>query len=107
MRPAAALHHAHVAKRTQCSSSESVEQPCVITRAVGDDADALVLDKMSGPLLPGDRFVLCSDGLTKSVPELEIAALAGAGGDAGRLVQEALDRRMSGNVTVIIVECGV
>src|SRR5437667_28958 len=40
----------------------------VITRAVGADIDELVLDKVSGRLQPGDRFLLCSDGLCKTVP---------------------------------------
>jgi serine/threonine-protein phosphatase Stp1 len=40
----------------------------VITRAIGADIDDLVLDKVSGRLQQGDRFLLCSDGLCKTVP---------------------------------------
>ena len=40
----------------------------VITRAIGADVDDLVLDKVSGRLRQGDRFLLCSDGLCKTVP---------------------------------------
>ena len=47
----------------------------VITRAVGADLEDFALDKVSGPHPAGDRFLLCSDGLSKSVPEGELAAL--------------------------------
>ena len=41
----------------------------VITRAVGAELDEFVLDKISDRLVPGDRFLLCSDGLCKTLPE--------------------------------------
>ena len=41
----------------------------VITRAVGAELDEFVLDKVSDRLVPGDRFLLCSDGLCKTLPE--------------------------------------
>ena len=41
----------------------------VITRAVGAELDEFVLDKVSDRLLPGDRFLLCSDGLCKTLPD--------------------------------------
>ena len=43
----------------------------VITRAVGADLDEFALDKVSGRIQVGDRFLLCSDGLCKTVPEDE------------------------------------
>lgn len=56
-------------------------------------------------LNPGDRLLLCTDGLTKHVPDESIATLLGADADAGdvcdRLVQAALDDGGSDNVTVI------
>ena len=51
----------------------------VITRAVGAELDEFALDKVSGRILvPGDRFLLCSDGLCKTVPDDELATLLGA-----------------------------
>ena len=50
----------------------------VITRAVGAELDEFVLDKISDRLLPGDRFLLCSDGLCKTLPESELASLLAA-----------------------------
>ena len=50
----------------------------VITRAVGAEVDDFVLDKVSDRLVPGDRFLLCSDGLCKTVPEDQLAELLAA-----------------------------
>ena len=78
----------------------------VITRAVGaPDADGFLLDKTTDELRPGERFLLCSDGLTKSMSDAEIAALLGQGGDtAAQLVAAALARQARDNVTAIVVD---
>lgn len=78
----------------------------VITRAVGAELDDFVLDKVSDRLIPGDRFLLCSDGLCKTLPEDEIAGLLGAGDGAApqALVDAALAARVSDNVTAVTVE---
>jgi serine/threonine-protein phosphatase Stp1 len=81
----------------------------VITRAVGADDDTLELDKLSNRVLNGDRFLLCSDGLSKTLPEDEIAAHLGAPLDgfsspADRLLAAALARRATDNVTAVAVE---
>jgi serine/threonine protein phosphatase Stp1 len=78
----------------------------VITRAVGADSPALELDKTTDRLRPGDRFLLCSDGLSKIVPEDEIADLLAADrhSPAQRLVEAALARHADDNVTAVTVE---
>jgi len=78
----------------------------VITRAVGAELDDFVLDKVSDRLIPGDRFLLCSDGLCKTLPEDEIAGLLGTGDGAApqALVNAALAARVSDNVTAVTVE---
>lgn len=79
----------------------------VITRAVGADLDDFILDKVSGRIQVGDRFLLCSDGLCKTVPEGELASLlsdsAGSTPPEG-LVAAALALNATDNVTAVAVE---
>ena len=87
--------------------TERHPQANVITRAVGaGEADGLALDKATDVLRPGDRFLLCSDGLTKTIPEEHIAVLLGEGGEdaAQRLVEAALARQASDNVTAVVLD---
>lgn len=77
----------------------------VITRAVGAE-DALELEEVRQGLAAGDRFLLCSDGLNKAVPEAELAALLAGPLPAERLVDAALARRASDNVTVVAIAAG-
>jgi serine/threonine protein phosphatase PrpC len=78
----------------------------VITRALGADA-VLDLDRTFVDVLEGDRFLLCSDGLTGALDEDEIARLLGEGGISGAadaLLARALERAPKDNVTVVCVE---
>ncbi|MCX7561323.1 protein phosphatase 2C domain-containing protein [Sulfitobacter sp. F26204] len=79
--------------------AENHPQSNAITRAVGVGEEELELDKVRGEIAPGDRFLICSDGLTKyatfemlrhslSTQPIEMIcehltqiALAGGGGD--------------------------
>jgi protein phosphatase/serine/threonine-protein phosphatase Stp1 len=72
----------------------------VITRAVGATG-VLELDKVSGRIAAGDRFLLCSDGLVRTLPEPEIAGLLAAEEPARRLVETAVERGARDNVTVV------
>ncbi|MCS3902433.1 serine/threonine protein phosphatase PrpC [Methylohalomonas lacus] len=78
----------------------------MITRAVGA-ADELFLDMDMCNLRSGDRFLLCSDGLTKHVTDLEIRDLL-ADGDTGaaanNLVDLSLTRKAADNITVVVVD---
>jgi protein phosphatase/serine/threonine-protein phosphatase Stp1 len=79
----------------------------VITRAVGSDTDELELDKVIGQLEIGDRFLLCSDGLSKTLSNAEIAALLGAPDGqppTELLIAAALAHRVTDNVTAVVVE---
>ena len=79
----------------------------VITRAVGAELDEFALDKVHGRLQPGDRFLLCSDGLCKTLPERQLAELLGAkdGVPAPQgLITAALALNATDNVTAVAVE---
>jgi serine/threonine-protein phosphatase Stp1 len=79
----------------------------VITRAIGADIEDLVLDKVSGRLQHGDRFLLCSDGLCKTVPFQQMAELLRD--DNGvppsqSLIAAALALEVTDNVTAVTIE---
>ncbi len=79
----------------------------VITRAIGADIDDLVLDKVSGRLRQGDRFLLCSDGLCKTVPFQQLKDLLRS--DNGvpppqSLIAAALALDVTDNVTAVAIE---
>lgn len=90
------------------SESEAAHHPQanIITRAVGADTDGLDLDKRTGQLMLGDRLLLCSDGLSKTLSDEKLAALLADGGAdaAERLVMAALEAQVADNVTVITIE---
>lgn len=75
-----------------------------ITRFLGD-ARGVQPDIFIETLQPGDRLVLCSDGLTRNVSDAEIAARA-SGPDpcraADELIALANERGGQDNVTVVI-----
>ena len=79
----------------------------VVTRALGA-TDEPELEIVDGPAYLGDRFLLCSDGLTVHVADDEIAALLEAP-DPERAVNDllrlTLKRGASDNVSIIVVDC--
>lgn len=77
----------------------------VITRALGADA-ILELDKVTDRLRLGDRFLLCSDGVSKAVPEEVLAQLLASDGaaPAERVIEAALDRSCDDNVTAVTIQ---
>jgi len=78
----------------------------VITRAVGAGCDGLALDEVTERLLPGDRFLLCSDGLCKALRDDALAGMLGEsdGSPAQALIDGALAANASDNVTAVAVE---
>jgi type VI secretion system protein ImpM len=78
----------------------------VITRAVGVDGD-LTLDVHRDAVRPSDRFLLCSDGLTRVLTESEIAEWMQAPDlrtAVDGLIKATLEAGAPDNVTVIIAE---
>jgi protein phosphatase len=79
----------------------------VLTRAVGLDP-AVDVDTHHINLRAGDRFLLCSDGLTSMVADAEIAAVVGSDqpidGIADALIRLANEAGGVDNITVIVVD---
>jgi len=77
-----------------------------ITRAVGVQS-TLVLDMLREKVCAGDRFLLCSDGLTRTISESQIEAWMD-NGDIGAAVQGLISATLAAgapdNVTVLIAE---
>jgi len=89
------------------SEAEAIGHPQanVITRAVGADSDVLELEKRTGQLMAGDRLLLCSDGLSKTLPEERLAELLSGdeAGGAARLVMAALSAQGADNITAVTI----
>ena len=78
----------------------------VITRAVGV-VEELKVEIVSGDVLPGDQFLLASDGLTRLVPDDEMATelLTNRAAEAAdRLVDIVLSRGAPDNISIIIID---
>lgn len=75
----------------------------VITRAIGAPSGDRLVDKTTGVLKPGDRLLLCTDGLSKVVAGRELVELATGGDPAAALVHAALANRTRDNVTALVV----
>lgn len=82
----------------------------VITRAVGAPMDDdFQMEKTTDRIRSGDRFLLCSDGLCKTLSEHDIEALLGVGHAeeaSEALIDAALKMNASDNVTAVTVEVG-
>jgi protein phosphatase len=78
----------------------------VLTSVVGT-RDDLRPDAREEHLLPGDRLILCSDGIHGRLDAEAISAIVRAGGTpdqvAAALVDEALSRRTSDNATALVI----
>jgi serine/threonine protein phosphatase PrpC len=86
--------------------AETHENANLITRAVGV-ADTAEVDVVSGEANPGDLFLLASDGLTRVVPDDEIAAVlqrAPPEQAAEKLLDLVLQRGAPDNVSLIIAK---
>ncbi|TGD72645.1 serine/threonine-protein phosphatase [Mangrovimicrobium sediminis] len=80
----------------------------VLTRAVGAHRQ-LKLDVCYHRVEPGDRYLLCSDGLYRHMALPEVASLLHRGTPlqvAENLIDLALDRGGHDNITAIVVEAG-
>ena len=91
----------------QITTDHSGDQASSITRFAGDP-HGVQPDIFVETLEPGDRLVLCSDGLTRHVTDAEIgSAVSGSSAKAAdRLVALAKSRGGEDNVTVVVYAAG-
>ncbi len=78
----------------------------MITRAVGA-ADVLHLDMDMQEMKSGDRYLLCSDGLTKHTNDLEFEEMLQKGSPeecCQAMIEQTLDRGAGDNVTAIVID---
>ncbi|HUC19828.1 MAG TPA: PP2C family serine/threonine-protein phosphatase [Acetobacteraceae bacterium] len=79
----------------------------ILTRAVGGDLENFALDEREGMLTGGDRFLLCSDGVSKSLTPAELTVLLGAPegvAPSELLLAAALGREAADNITAVAIE---
>lgn len=99
-------HSLHLELLAQGSPRASITPRNVITRALGSEDsrhDAWLI-----PLQVGSRLLICSDGLTTEVEDIELAEALASGKDPDTLVAQlidlACDRGGRDNITAIIVD---
>ena len=82
----------------------------VLMRVLSDMDDSPELDLSVMPTLPGDRWLLCSDGLSGVVDDAHLRKALRLGLAPGRtadiLLKQALDGGAPDNVTIVIVDVG-
>ena len=92
------IYRYHDGRLTQLSTDHSLstlvgdtEHSNVITNCIGGGCKHSFIDivQCSDDVLPGDSFLLCSDGLTDMLPESRIAQLLADGKSADELCKEA------------------
>jgi len=94
------------AAELQLREEEIEESDHAITRAVGGE-EALLLDVRRDRVRLGDRYLLCSDGLTRELTSTQIATIL-SHGDVKQASQALIDATLANgardNVTVIVVD---
>ena len=81
----------------------------VVTRAIGLEPSVEV-DTAELELRPGDRMLLCSDGVSAMLGDGDIAAILAGAADPGQAAQALVDAANAAggddNITVVIVDAG-
>jgi protein phosphatase len=82
----------------------------VLMRVLGDVDSSPEIDTAVLDTRPGDRWLICSDGLSSYVSDDKIrtvlSTFAGTKDATNRLVRESLDQGAPDNVTVVLVDIG-
>lgn len=93
------------------TASQAMQHPNanIIYRAVGM-REELELEAVVYDVFAHDKFMLCSDGLTKEVTDDEIAPILAHGScseNCNELIDRALARNCRDNIAVVVVEVGL
>ena len=97
--------------RGEISEDEARSHPMrnVLTRSVGVEADVTV-SRTEMPIQPGDRILLCSDGLSDLVTPPQLLAAVQAHEDLDELASALVDSANAAgghdNISVVVVEIG-
>jgi len=93
--------------RCTCLTHDHVADSGALTRAVGAGPQC-VLETTLASLSPRDRLLLCTDGLTKAIPDPELTRLLNAEPRrrrcVDRLLSTALERGGRDNISLVLVE---
>ena len=96
-----------MAGRLTEDEARTYEARNVITRSIGTDP-APEVDLWVLPQSPGERFLVCSDGLTSELDDSQIAevllSVADPGEAADRLMASTLEAGARDNVSIIVVD---
>ncbi|HKQ59169.1 MAG TPA: protein phosphatase 2C domain-containing protein [Candidatus Eisenbacteria bacterium] len=80
----------------------------VLTRAVGGNQERPEADLEAVQLAHGDRLLLCTDGLSNSISEIEMAAVLASGVPAADACRALIDRALaasgSDNITAVVAD---
>ena len=89
--------------------SQSSPQRNIINRCIGIDCPPPEIYISNSPIMPGETYLLCSDGFWECFRSEEIKRLLSQGGDpvqlAERLVDSALQAGSDDNITVCLCVC--
>ncbi|MES2421133.1 MAG: protein phosphatase 2C domain-containing protein [Pseudomonadota bacterium] len=85
------------------AAAERHPQANVVTRALGV-TPTIAVDSVAVTLAPGDRLLLCSDGVSRSIDPRDFVTMPEAIGDiADRFLANALQRDGGDNTTLVVV----
>jgi len=100
---------ADMVRQGSLTETEAREHPqrSIITRALGSDIN-MYADTFEVDAKPGDRLLLCSDGLTAMLTDAQIADVLGSYRDHGSTVRALVDAANAAgghdNISVVVVE---
>jgi protein phosphatase len=92
------------------TEAEAKDHPrrSVLMRVLGDVDDDPSIDTTDLPAIPGERWLLCSDGLTGVLDDAAVRDLLAADASPESISARLVDRALSGggpdNITVIVVD---
>lgn len=109
-RPLVQITEDHIYRHLVAEAGRVTNLPEKLARFLDGRKEGRSPDLTVVKLVPGDRVLLCSDGLSSYVPEELIRTVLDSAGSAARaaddLVEAALDHGGRDNVTVMVLDIG-